>query len=47
MDELYKIPLTDRANLIKDIYNEAGTSIRDLSRVLDIGKSVVERAVKT
>jgi len=46
IDEFYKIPLTDRANLIKDIYHETGASIRDLSRGLGIGRSIIERAVK-
>ena len=46
IDEFYKIPLTERANLIKDIYNETGASIRDLSRGLGIGRSIIGRAVK-
>ena len=46
IDEFYKIPLTDRVNLIKDIYHETGASIRDLSRGLGIGRSIIERAVK-
>jgi len=46
IDEFHKLPLDDRARLIKDIYHETGTSIRDLSRGLGIGRSIVERAVK-
>jgi len=46
IDEFYKMPLADRANLIKDIYQETGASIRDLSRGLGIGRSIIERAVK-
>lgn len=46
IDEFYKIPLTDRASLIKDIYQETGASIRDLSRGLGMGRSIIERAVK-
>ena len=46
MDEFHKLPLTDRARLIKDIYHETGASIRDLSRGLGIGRSTIERAVK-
>ena len=46
IDKFYKIPLTDRANLIKDIYHETGASIRDLSRGLGIGRSIIERAIK-
>ena len=47
IDEFYKMPLIDRVNLIKDIYHETGASIRDLSRGLGIGRSIIERAVKT
>jgi len=32
IDEFYKIPLTERAKLIKGIYNETDASIRDLSK---------------
>jgi len=46
IDEFCKIPLTERAKLIKDIYQETGASIRDLSRGLGIGRSIIERAVK-
>jgi hypothetical protein len=46
IDEFYKMPLTDRAKIIKDIYHETGVSIRDLSRGLGIGRSIIERAVK-
>ena len=46
IDEFCKMSLTDRAKLIKDIYQETGASIRDLSRGLGIGRSIIERAVK-
>ena len=46
IDEFYKISLTDRAKFIKDLYHETGASIRDLSRGLGIGRSIIERAVK-
>mgnify|MGYP003681942020 CR=1 FL=1 len=42
----HKIPLADRAKLIKDIYQETGASIRDLSRGLGMGRSIIGRAVK-
>jgi transcriptional regulator of acetoin/glycerol metabolism len=40
------MPFADRAKLIKDIYHETGASIRDLSRGLGIGRSIIWRAVK-
>lgn len=46
LDDFYKMSLTDRAKLIKDIYQETGASIRDLSRGLSIGRSIIERAIK-
>jgi len=46
LDDFYKMSLTDRAKLIKDIYQETGASIRDLSRGLGIGRSIIERAVR-
>ncbi len=42
INEFYKISLIDRTNLIKDIYNETGASIRDLSRGLGIGRSIIK-----
>ena len=42
----HKMPLADRAKLIKDIYQETGASIRDLSRGLGMGRSIIGRAVK-
>jgi hypothetical protein len=46
IDEFYKMSLTDRAKFIKDIYQETGASIRDLSRGLGMGRSIIGRAVK-
>lgn len=46
LDDFYKIPLADRAKLIKDIYQETGASIRDLNRGLGIGRSIIERVVR-
>ena len=46
IEEFYKMPLTDRAKLIKDVYQETGASIRDLSRGLGMGRSIIGRAVK-
>jgi len=42
----HKMPLADRAKLIKDIYQETGVSIRNLSRGLGMGRSIIGRAVK-
>lgn len=42
INEFYKISLIDRTNLIKDIYNETGVRIRDLSRGLGIGRSIIK-----
>ncbi|MCD6399151.1 MAG: hypothetical protein J7L08_04515, partial [Candidatus Aenigmarchaeota archaeon] len=36
----------DRAKLIKDTYQGTGASIRDLSRGLGMGRSIIGRAVK-
>jgi len=38
------MPLADRAKLIKDMYQETGVSIRELSR--GMGRSIIGRAVK-
>jgi hypothetical protein len=46
IDGFYKISLSDRAKFIKDLYHETGASIRDLSKGLGIGRSIIERAVK-
>jgi len=35
-----------RASIIIDIYHETGASIRDLSRGLSIGRSIIEKTVK-
>jgi len=44
----HKMPLadTDRAKLIKDIYQETGASIRNLSRGLGMGRSIIGGSVK-
>jgi len=46
IDEFHKLPLDDRTRLINNLYHKTGASIRDLSRGLGIGRSIVERAVK-
>lgn len=43
---LPKLPKKERDKIICDIYNLTGASIRQLSRVMHIGRGVVENAVK-
>ena len=40
------LPVDKRNQLIRQIQQETGGSIRQLSRVLGLGKMMVERAVK-
>lgn len=44
--ELSEIPKEERDRVIKDIYQHTGVSIRQLARVLGIGKTIVEKALK-
>lgn len=46
INDLIDMPNDMRNALIKDIYQSTGVSIRQLARVLGIGKSIVERALK-
>ncbi len=46
IDDLVKLSIKERNKIINDIYNEMDVSIRQLSRVLGVGKAVVERAIK-
>src|SRR6056297_803397 len=46
INEIDKSPIKKRNKLIRKIYDEQKTSIRQLSRVLGVGKTVVERAIK-
>ncbi|MDR7871166.1 MAG: transposase [Tissierellaceae bacterium] len=46
IDNLIKLPLKERNGMIKKIYNEFNISLRQLSRALDMGKAVIERAIK-
>jgi hypothetical protein len=41
-----KMPLAERAKLIKDVYQETGASIRDLSRGLGMGRSIIGELLK-
>ncbi len=44
--KLSVVPKKERDALIKDIYSDSNTSIRQLSRVLGISKAIVAEAVK-
>jgi len=46
VNKLPVIPKRERDALIKDIYTDSNASIRQLSRVLGMSKSIVEEAVK-
>jgi putative transposase len=45
-DNISKLPMEKRNKLIKEIYQKTGASIRQLGRVLGIGKGVIENALK-
>jgi transposase len=44
--DLDALSKTDRNKLILGIYSSENTSIRQLSRVFGVGKTVVEKAIK-
>ena len=46
IDKLIKLPTEERNKMIKEIYKEIDVSIRQLSRILGIGKTAIEKAVK-
>ena len=46
INDLNKLSVEERNKLIKNIYNETNISISQLSRILDIGKTIIERAIK-
>ena len=43
---VFRLPIGERNKIIKDIYNELDISLRQLSRALDLGKAVIEKAIK-
>lgn len=43
---LKEMPANERNKIIKDIYHEKGISIRQLGRVLELGKTIIEKAVR-
>ncbi len=46
IDDLSTLTKKDRNEIIRKIYHESNTSIRQLSRVLGISKAIIERVVK-
>lgn len=46
MDALLDMVPEERNKVIKDIYHQTGVSIRQLGRVIGIGKAIVEKAVR-
>lgn len=46
IDNMDKLSVEDRNRLINTIYNEMDISIRQLSRVLGVGKTIVENALR-
>jgi putative transposase len=46
INDLMDVSKDQRNQSINDIYQSTGASIRQLARVLGVGKSVIERAVK-
>ncbi len=45
-NELTNMPIEKRNKLIKELYQQTGANIRQLARVLGLGKNIIERAVK-
>lgn len=43
VDDLIRLPIRERNKIIKDIYNELDVSLRQLGRVLGVGKAVEKR----
>lgn len=46
IEVLLKMQAKERSRIIKDIYHRKGVSIRQLARVLGIGKAVIEKSIK-
>lgn len=46
IDEIVNLPTKERNVILKKIYNEFGVSIVQLSRVIGVGRGIVQRAVK-
>lgn len=46
IDKIFDLPIKERNQMIKSIYHESGASIRQLSRILGVGKTVIEKAIR-
>jgi putative transposase len=46
INNIFELPIEERNKIIKKIYNETDVSIRQLASVLEMGKAIVERAIK-
>ena len=46
INHLDKLPINERNERIKEIYNNTNVSIRQLSRILGMGKAIIENAIK-
>lgn len=46
LDVIKKLPIEERAKILRKIYQEVGVSIRQLSRIVGISKSVVGSEIK-
>ena len=46
IDKLPKLSIEERNEIIKEIYDKTNASIRQLSRIIGLGKTVVEKAIK-
>lgn len=46
IDTLTDLSIDERNKIIKEIHHETGASIRQLGRVLGVGKAIVEHAIK-
>ncbi|KUO51287.1 MAG: transposase [Desulfitibacter sp. BRH_c19] len=46
LESIIKLPKKERDSIINKIYHDSGASIRQLSRVIGLGRSVVEKATK-
>jgi REP element-mobilizing transposase RayT len=46
VNNLPELSIEERNRIIKDIYSRTGASIRQLGRIMGLGKTIIERAVK-
>ena len=46
IENINKVSIKERNKIIEKIYNETDTSIRQLSRILEVGKTIIEKAIR-